>query len=181
LLTSLRTYVLISHAKNMISKPIVLIGPMGVGKTTIGKKLSRKLGLPFVDTDVLVTIAHGPIAEIFSTEGEATFRTYEEDAVSQALSQVQVIATGGGAVLSGQTQRNLEAAIVIYLSTNGKHMKSRLEKGNRPLIQNGMDDWNRIYEERKPLYEGVCTFEIETSEVGLAQTISQICEKLDAL
>lgn len=154
---------------------------MGVGKTTIGKKLARKLGLPFVDTDGLITKVHGPIPEIFASKGEATFRGYEEEAVAVALSEVQVIATGGGAVLSGQTQRNLANAIVIYLSTNGKHMKSRLEKGNRPLLKNGMDDWNRIYEERKPLYESICTFEIETAEVGLAQTISDICEKLDSL
>jgi len=165
----------------MISKPIVLIGPMGVGKTTIGKKLARALALPFVDTDVLVTKAHGPIADIFAHQGETVFRAYEEEAVTQALTQVQVIATGGGAVLSGETQRNFQSAIVIYLSTNGKHMKSRLEKGNRPLLKNGMEDWNRIYEERKPLYERICTFEIETSEVGLAQTISNICEKLDSL
>jgi shikimate kinase len=165
----------------MISKPIVLIGPMGVGKTTIGKKLARTLALPFVDTDVLVSKAHGPIPEIFANEGETIFRTYEEEAVAKALTQVRVIATGGGAVLSGTTQRNLESATVIYLSTNGKHMKSRLEKGNRPLLKNGMEDWNRIYDERKPLYEAICTFEIETSEVGLAQTISNICEKLDSL
>jgi shikimate kinase len=165
----------------MISKPIVLIGPMGVGKTTIGRKLARTLSLPFVDTGVLVTKTHGPIPEIFEKQGETSFREYEEEAVAKAITEVQVIATGGGAVLSGLTQRNLESAIVIYLSTNGKHMKSRLEKGNRPLLKNGMDDWNRIYEERKPLYEAICNFEIETSEVGLAQTISKICEKLDAL
>jgi len=165
----------------MIRKPIVLIGPMGVGKTTIGRKLARTLSLPFVDTDVLVTKTHGPIPEIFERQGETSFRVYEEEAVAKAITEVQVIATGGGAVLSGLTQRNLESAIVIYLSTNGKHMKSRLEKGNRPLLKNGMDDWNRIYEERKPLYEAICNFEIETSEVGLAQTISKICEKLEAL
>jgi len=165
----------------MIRKPIVLIGPMGVGKTTIGRKLARTLSLPFVDTDVLVTKTHGPIPEIFERQGETSFREYEEEAVAKAITEVQVIATGGGAVLSGLTQRNLESAIVIYLSTNGKHMKSRLEKGNRPLLKNGMDDWNRIYEERKPLYEAICNFEIETSEVGLAQTISKICEKLEAL
>jgi shikimate kinase len=127
----------------MISKPIVLIGPMGVGKTTIGRKLARTLSLPFVDTDVLVTKTHGPIPEIFEKQGETSFREYEEEAVAKAITEVQVIATGGGAVLSGLTQRNLESAIVIYLSTNGKHMKSRLEKGNRPLLKNGMDDWNR--------------------------------------
>jgi shikimate kinase len=162
-------------------KPIVLIGPMGVGKTTIGKKLAKRLELPFVDTDVLITKAHGPVQEIFATQGEKVFRKYEEEAVASALKTNQVIATGGGAVLSGDTQRLLDQAIVIYLSTNGRHMKSRLEKGNRPLLQNGMDDWNRIYQERKPLYEALCDIEIETSEVGLAKTISNICEKLEEL
>ena len=165
----------------MSMKPIVLIGPMGVGKTTIGKKLAKRLELPFVDTDVLITKAHGPVQEIFATQGEIVFRKYEEEAVALALKTSQVIATGGGAVLSGDTQRLLDQAIVIYLSTNGRHMKSRLEKGNRPLLQNGMDDWNRIYQERKPLYEALCDIEIETSEVGLAKTISNICEKLEEL
>ncbi|NBR64381.1 MAG: shikimate kinase [Micrococcales bacterium] len=165
----------------MLSKPIVLIGPMGVGKTTLGRKLAKKLGLPFVDTDVLITNSHGSISDIFAKQGESVFRNYEEEAVESALSTIQVIATGGGAVLSGKTQRLLDQATVIYLSTNGKHMKSRLEKGNRPLLKEGMQDWNRIYEERKPLYIALSDIEIETSDVGLAETISKICEKLDAL
>lgn len=165
----------------MITKPVVLIGPMGVGKTTIGRKLAKKLELNFVDTDVLVTKAHGAIDQIFEQQGEEAFRKFEEGALKLALSEVQVIATGGGAVLSSLSQKRLQAAVVIYLSTNGRHMKSRLEKGNRPLLKNGMDDWNRIYEQRKPIYEGVCTFEIATSEAGLAQTISDICEKLETL
>jgi len=165
----------------MITRPVVLIGPMGVGKTTIGRKLAKKLELNFVDTDVLVTKGHGAIDQIFEHQGEEAFRKFEEEAVKLALSEVQVIATGGGAVLSSLSQERLQAAIVIYLSTNGRHMKSRLEKGNRPLLKNGMDDWNRIYEQRKPIYERICTFEIATSEVGLAQTISNICEKLETL
>ena len=165
----------------MKSKPIVLIGPMGVGKTTIGKKLARRLDLPFVDTDQLVVAAHGNIAEIFDTQGEAAFRKFEEEAVAKALEVPQVIATGGGAVLSGTTQRNLEKAVVVYLSTNGLHMKSRLSKGNRPLLKDGMADWNRIYTERKPLYEAISDFEIDTSAAGLAKTIDSICEKLGSL
>jgi shikimate kinase len=165
----------------MVSKPIVLIGPMGVGKTTIGKKLARKLGLTFVDTDVLVTKEHGPIPEIFSTKGEASFRNFEEVAVTKALSEVQVVATGGGAVLSGNNQRELEKAIVIYLSTNGLHMKSRLAHGNRPLLENGIADWKRIYDERKPLYENLCDFEVDCSAASLSKTIAEICTKLEAL
>lgn len=165
----------------MLQRPIVLIGPMGVGKTTIGKKLGRRLDLPFVDTDVIVTKAHGEIPEIFEKEGEATFRNYEEQALREALEVVQVVATGGGAVLSGANQRLLENAIVIYLSTSGLHMKSRLANGNRPLLKNGISDWKAIYQSRKPLYERLATFEIDTSAAGLGKTMDTICEKLEEL
>ena len=165
----------------MPALPIVLIGPMGVGKTTIGKKLARRLSLEFVDTDALVTKEHGEIPSIFESEGEAAFRSYEEDALREAMSKVRVIATGGGAVLSGANQRLLENAVVIYLSTSGLHMKSRLENGNRPLLKNGIADWRAIYEARKPLYERLATFEVDTSAAGLGKTLDEICEKLETL
>jgi len=165
----------------MLNRPVVLIGPMGVGKTTIGKKLAKRLEVPFVDTDVLITNAHGEIPEIFENQGEAMFRTYEEKALKDALTANQVVATGGGAVLSGENQRSLEVATVIYLSTNGLHMRARLSNGNRPLLKNGMTDWKEIYESRKPLYERLATFEIDTSAAGLAKIIDTICEKLETL
>jgi shikimate kinase len=154
---------------------------MGVGKTTIGKKLAKRLEVPFVDTDVLITNAHGEIPEIFENQGEAIFRTYEEKALKDALTANQVVATGGGAVLSGENQRALETATVIYLSTNGLHMRARLSNGNRPLLKNGMTDWKEIYESRKPLYERLATFEIDTSAAGLGKIIDTICEKLETL
>jgi shikimate kinase len=154
---------------------------MGVGKTTIGKKLAKRLEVPFVDTDVLITNAHGEIPEIFENQGEAIFRTYEEKALKDALTENQVVATGGGAVLSGENQRALETATVIYLSTNGLHMRARLSNGNRPLLKNGMTDWKEIYESRKPLYERLATFEIDTSAAGLGKIIDTICEKLETL
>ncbi len=165
----------------MLNRPVVLIGPMGVGKTTIGKKLAKRLNVPFVDTDVIITNAHGEIPKIFEIFGEAIFRNYEEQALNQAMQANQVVATGGGAVLSGTNQRALEAATVIYLSTNGLHMKSRISSGNRPLLKNGIADWKEIYESRKPLYERLATFEIDTSAAGLAKTINSICEKLETL
>jgi len=165
----------------VITQPVVLIGPMGVGKTTIGKKLSRRLGLDFVDTDVLVTDLHGNIPEIFEKQGEQKFREFEEQALASSLLKTQIVATGGGAVLSGVNQRALGSAIVIYLSTNGLHMRSRLSNGNRPLLKNGISDWKEIYELRKPLYERLATFEIDTSAAGLGKTIDAICEKLEAL
>ena len=165
----------------MVSKPIVLIGPMGVGKTTIGKKLARKLGVAFVDTDQLVSKQHGEISKIFQESGEQTFRKYEEQALAQSLAVVQVVATGGGAVLSGANQRELENATVVYLSTNGLHMQSRLSHGNRPLLKDGIADWRRIYEERKPLYERLADIEVDCSAASLSKTITEICTKLEEL
>jgi shikimate kinase len=165
----------------MLNRPVVLIGPMGVGKTTIGKKLAKRLDVAFVDTDVLITDAHGEIPKIFEDSGEPKFREYEEEALREAMKTNQIVATGGGAVLSGTNQRALEEATVIYLSTNGLHMRSRLSNGNRPLLKNGMADWKEIYEARRPLYERLATFEIDTSAAGLGKTIDSICEKLETL
>jgi len=165
----------------MLNRPVVLIGPMGVGKTTIGRKLAKRLNVAFVDTDVLITDAHGEIPKIFEDSGEPKFREYEEEALREAMKTNQIIATGGGAVLSGTNQRALEEATVVYLATNGLHMNSRLSNGNRPLLKNGMADWKEIYEARRPLYERLATFEIDTSAAGLGKTIDSICEKLETL
>jgi shikimate kinase len=157
---------------------IVLIGPMGVGKTTIGRKLAKALKVPFVDTDILITDEHGPIPAIFEERGEPEFRRLEEKAMAKAIEQTGVVATGGGAVLSALTRKRLKSVTVIYLSTDGKHIASRLKNGNRPLIQNGLDDWRRIYDERKPLYQEAANFEVNTSGQPINASIQEILEKL---
>ncbi|MFM7030012.1 MAG: shikimate kinase [Micrococcales bacterium] len=158
---------------------LVLIGPMGVGKTTVGKKLARALKREFIDTDSLVVSKHGEISKIFETSGEAVFRGYEEDAVAEAISRPAVVATGGGAVLSKLTRERLaEKSIVIYLSTDGRHIRARLVGGKRPLVKNGFDDWIRIYEERKPVYEEASDLTIDTSGKSLAATVTEIKERL---
>ena len=159
---------------------IVLIGPMGVGKTTIGKKLARALKVPFQDSDVLFTNQHGPITEFFESTGEAAFRDIESEIVIGALAKPGVLATGGGAVLNPNTQVALaENATVIYLSTDGRHVGSRLAHGNRPLLTNGLDSWREIYESRKPIYEAVADFEVDTSSKPLAAVIDEIKKDLN--
>ena len=157
---------------------IVLIGPMGVGKSTVGKKLAKALKIPFCDTDALIVDEHGSIEEIFRSKGEEAFRILEHDALARALRSPGIVATGGGAVLLSESQDLLKAATVIYLSTDGKHMGSRLRKSNRPLIKNGLEDWRRIYESRKPIYKKVSDIEINTSGHPLSQTITEIRESL---
>ena len=159
-------------------KTIVLVGPMGVGKTTVGKKLAKSLGLPFIDTDFLITREHGDIARIFSDQGEGTFRVYEEEAVLESLSKPAVIATGGGAVLSQRTRDALVIAVVIYLSTDGRHIAGRISNGNRPLLKSGINDWRSIYEARRHLYEQVADITVDTSNSSLAGTIEMITKEL---
>jgi shikimate kinase len=151
---------------------------MGVGKTTIGRKLAKALKLPFIDTDNLISDEHGPIPAIFEERGEPTFRRLEEAALEKAIAEAAVVATGGGAVISALSRKRLKEVTVIYLSTDGKHIVSRLKNGNRPLIQNGVEDWRRIYEERKPLYVETADFEINTSGQPISASIQDIIKKL---
>lgn len=160
-------------------KPIVLVGPAGVGKTTVGKKLANALGLPFLDTDSLFVKDHGPISEFFAAHGEPAFRKLEEDYFAFALTQNAVVATGGGVVLSPNNQQAMAAATVVYLSTDGTHMQKRISQGNRPLIKNGIEDWRRIYEQRKPIYEAVADITINCSGHPIKQTLSEIKEALE--
>ena len=160
------------------SSVVVLVGPMGVGKTTVGKKLAKALKVPFIDTDAVVVAEHGEISQIFETQGEPAFRALEEAAVAAAITEPSVVATGGGVVLSAVTRELLKAATVIYLSTDGRHIKSRLTGGKRPLLKNGFDDWTRIYDERKPIYESVADITINTSGQSLAATLAAIKEQL---
>lgn len=160
------------------SDAIVLIGPMGVGKTTIGRKLAKALKVPFIDTDNLITDEHGPIPSIFEERGEPEFRRLEEKAMEKAIQETAVVATGGGAVLSPLTRKRLKSVTVIYLSTDGKHIASRLKNGNRPLLQNGVEDWRKIYEERKPVYREAADFEIDTSGQPINTSIQEILKKL---
>jgi shikimate kinase len=149
---------------------------MGVGKTTIGKKLAKSLALPFIDTDQVFVKEHGEISAFFEAQGESSFRDLEETIVAESIIRNAVVATGGGAVLSQRTRTLLEDAYVVYLSTDGRHMSSRLSGGGRPLLKNGLADWRRIYESRKALYLEVANIVVDTSNTPLVRIIEQIKE-----
>jgi shikimate kinase len=153
---------------------------MGVGKTTIGKKLAKQLGKSFLDTDKEIVKQHGAITKIFEKAGEQHFRALESEFLLAALASDSVVATGGGVVTQERNRDALRDAFVIYLSTNGRHIASRLLAGRRPLLKNGIADWKRIYEERKPLYEQVATVEVETSSKALNSVVSEIVELVNS-
>lgn len=157
---------------------LVLIGPMAAGKTKVGKRVARLLGVPALDTDKLVVATHGPIAEIFDRDGEARFRQLERDAVRIALASDAIVSLGGGAVLDDATRRDLAEERVVYLTVSPEVAAGRLNEhaGKRPLARGGVEQWQRIFEGRRPLYEEVADLEVDTSK----RTFDEIAEEVAA-
>jgi shikimate kinase len=163
----------------MQSEVIVLVGPMGVGKTTVGKRLASTLNMDFRDTDRIFIDRHGPIADFFELKGEADFRTLEESIVAEAIMTAGVVATGGGAVLSEETRAKLKETTVVYLMTDGTHMANRLSQSKRPLIRNGLSDWKQIYDQRRPIYEAIANITVDCSGQAIRDTVTEIVQALD--
>jgi shikimate kinase len=139
-------------------KPIVLVGLMGVGKSTVGRRLAQRLGLPFVDADTEIEIAASmTIAEIFDTFGEAYFRDGERRVIARLLDgSPKVIATGGGAFIHDETRALiLETGLAIWLDAPAEVLVDRVRRRNtRPLLMNR--DPAQVLEElaakRNPIY-----------------------------
>lgn len=152
----------------------VFIGPMGAGKTRLGKRVARALEVPFTDTDKVIVAEHGPIADIFDTHGEAYFRSLERDAVREALTGGGVVSLGGGAVLDPATQLELESLPVVYLAVDAEAVAERVNDGERPLVRGGIGDWQRIYDARRPLYERLASVTIDTSRLPRERLVDDI-------
>jgi shikimate kinase len=141
------------------ARPIVLIGPMAVGKSAIGHQLAEHLGVPFVDTDVVIVSNHGTIAEIFAGRGEVAFRELEARAVARAIEAAQgsntVISLGGGAVLDSGTQQLLGRCTVVYLECDAATVAGRIARNSgRPLLAgDAMGRWRTLFATRQPVYE----------------------------
>lgn len=145
---------------------VVLIGPMGAGKTSVGRKVAKMLGVSFTDTDKRIAAEHGPIPELFARHGEAHFRELECAAAAHALAEGGVISLGGGAVTSAQTRDLLRQHPVVFLSVSADVVPERIRSGNRPLLAGDGDPvakWNEIYEQRRGWYEEVATVTVDTS------------------
>ena len=144
--------------------PLVFIGPMASGKSKIGRRVARTLRVPFIDTDKDIEAANGTVTEIFARHGEDHFRALERAAVAQALqSRRAVISLGGGAVLDPATRADLRHATVISLSTTADAVRNRTKNAKRPLLAAGPDAWQRIYDQRRPLYEALASIHFDTS------------------
>ena len=163
---------------------IVLIGPMGSGKSHVGRLLAAKLGLAFVDVDARIEAEAGmPIPAIFAGEGEAGFRARESLALIGALARTgQVVATGGGAVLSQANRTAMRTAgDVVYLHVQPAEQLRRLAgDSGRPLLA-VPDRTQRLAElqaQREPLYREIAVLVFETSGLSAGQTADALAASL---
>ena len=155
---------------------IVLVGPMGAGKTTLGKKLAKKLGAKFADTDRLIGARHGSITRIFEKHGEDHFRRLETKALAKALSEFDVVATGGGVVLREENRKLLADHRVIFLDTDSESVLGKINLEKRPLLKNDPSAWDRIYLERVGLYKSVASATLFTGSRPIRTLMSELEE-----
>ena len=145
---------------------IVLVGPMGVGKSTVGALLARRLGVGYRDTDADIVAAQGrPIADIFAEEGEEFFRALEKEAVARAVAEHDgVLALGGGAVLDPGTRDLLTGLPVVFLDVGEEEAIRRVGPGTgRPLLAvDPRQRWRTLMEQRRPLYTQVARVVVGT-------------------
>ncbi len=165
---------------------IFLVGPMGAGKSTIGRHIADQLHLEFYDSDQEIERRTGAdIAWVFDIEGEEGFRRREETVISD-LTELQgiVLATGGGSVMSKEVRNKLSArGIVVYLETPIEKQVARTQRDKRrPLLQTEeapQSVLERLAEERNPLYAEVADIVVRTDEQSAKVVANQIIEKLD--
>ncbi|MEJ2870180.1 shikimate kinase [Actinomycetospora sp. OC33-EN08] len=154
-----------------MSPAVVLVGPPGAGKSTVGHLLAHRWGVAFADTDALVESRAGRvIADIFTTDGEPVFRALEQETVAEALAAHDgVLALGGGAVLAEATQQALAGHPVVLLSVGLAAGVRRTGLSTaRPLLAgvNPRATFAALLAERLPVYRAVATHEVATDDLA---------------
>jgi shikimate kinase len=162
-----------------------LVGMPGSGKSTVGRQLGRRLGLPFFDSDHVIEQRIGcTIREFFAREGEAAFRDVEEQVIADLASGPNaVVATGGGAVLREANRQHLrDGGRVIYLRSSPEELYRRLRHDTqRPLLQvaDPLARLRAMYAERDPLYREAAHFHIETGRPSVPTLVNMIVMQLE--
>ncbi len=166
-------------------KNVVLIGMMGVGKSTVGKNLALSLQKEFFDSDREIERNCGAsISWIFDVEGESGFRKRESEAIANICSGENIVlATGGGAVVSEGNRRVLSSfGYVVFLSGSADLILSRTEHDkSRPLLQ-GADravTISRLLSERNPYYSGLADLTVDVADLGIEKTVNTIIDFIE--
>ncbi|GAA6184808.1 shikimate kinase AroK [Aliiglaciecola sp. NS0011-25] len=171
-------------AKMAEKRNIFLVGPMGAGKSTIGRHLADELHLEFFDSDQEIERRTGAdIAWIFDLEGEDGFRLREETVINDLTDkQGIVLATGGGSIVSKNVRNRLSArGIVVYLQTTIDKQVARTQRDKRrPLLQKDDPEMvlRELAESRNPLYEEVADYIVDTDDQSARAVASQIIDKI---
>lgn len=170
----------------LLPENIFLIGPMGAGKTTIGRQLATAVGYHFIDSDIVITEKTGvDIPTIFDFEGENGFRQREADVLRELVKQKHIVlATGGGAVMNPTAQQLLQQhGYVVYLQTSVDEQLKRMgDDKNRPLLQttNPKQQLEALMQQRRPIYEASADLIINTNLYNVKQISQIIIEKIKA-
>ena len=163
---------------------IILVGPMGAGKSTIGRLLAKELRMNFKDSDKEIEERSGAnIPWIFDREGEQGFREREQEAIADLCRESDlVLATGGGAVMRAENRQALhQSGVVVYLCTSVEQQIARTQRDkNRPLLQtqNPAEVLRKLIEVRDPLYREVAHWVIETDERPPRTVVFEILKRL---
>jgi shikimate kinase len=167
----------------MPPKTIALIGLMGCGKTSIGRRLAKKLDMPFADSDQEVEIAAGcSMKEIYSVFGEEAFKTGERRVIERLLMQPpQVLATGGSSILNDETQDLLrEKSITVWLNADLETLVARVSRRNdRPLIQKGnqREVLEELIRQCYPVYEKA-DIQVKTYDEATNTTVDRVIQSI---
>jgi len=171
-------------------RPLILIGFMGSGKSAVARRLKTQLGLPRVDLDKNIEALAGKrIPRIFAEDGEEIFRQLETRALCEALSETQIVATGGGVVTREENRKVLResaksGAMIVYLRAGAQALSQRIRQqpGARPLIDGDgvlddattLDKVQKLLEEREDWYYDVATAMVETDDLTITQTAAAV-------
>ena len=167
-------------------KKIVLIGPPGAGKSSIGKALAKELNLNFIDSDSEIEkISHKKISEIFIEDGEPAFRLLEVDVVRKVLSDFDgVISLGGGAPINKEIQEVLRDADypVVFIDVSIAQAATRIgfNKDRPLLLVNPRQQWISLMNDRRPIYEKLASQTISSDNQKPHEVAKQISDKLKA-
>jgi shikimate kinase len=161
------------------SRPmVVLVGPMGAGKSTVGAELATRWRVDLRDTDTDVEAAAGkPVSDIFVDDGEAVFRALERTAVARALAEhTGVVAVGGGALMADETRAALTGHRVVFLDVGLSDAASRVGLGaTRPLLLgNVRGQLKALLDARRPLYDSVATARVVTDGKTVAEVADEV-------
>lgn len=165
---------------------LVLVGPMGAGKSSIAKRLATRLNLQAVDVDTwLEQLAGVTVPVIFEVEGEAAFRAREAELIAGLLQdQGQVIATGGGAVLDPATREQLrQRGFVVYVRVGiGQQLQRLARDHSRPLLASGdrRAKLEALATVRDPLYQQVADLVFDTDGMSLGSASNKLCALVQA-